>query len=102
MKYTEILKLKELLKVYVEDNTEYDKDDVISKVDNDIMEKLLILSYRYIEKGNSMEKIITGQIRNKINAMVFTLKIKEDVRGNFVSLKELNKRLALIFENQTK
>ena len=57
--------LKDLLSVYIKDTVEYDKKDIMYKLDKDIIEKLAIIVSRNLEDGKTFENIIKNRLYNK-------------------------------------
>ena len=100
MNYFEMKNLKDLLSVYIKDTVEYDKKDIMYKLDKDIIEKLAIIVSRNLEDGKTFENIIKNRLYNKTILMVNDLKKKDIGFSQFVNIKDLKKRINLIFLNE--
>lgn len=102
MTYFEIKTLKELINNYVKDTVEYDKKDIMYRLDKDIIEKLAIVVSRNLEDGKVFENIIKNRLYNKTILMIKDLKKKDIGFSQFVKVKDLEKRINLIFLNENK
>lgn len=102
MTYFEIKTLKELINNYVKDTVEYDKKDIMYRLDKDIIEKLAIVVSRNLEDGKVFENIIKNRLYNKTILMIKDLKKKDIGFSQFVKVKDLEKIINLIFLNENK
>jgi len=93
MTYFEIKNLKDLLNCYIKDTVEYDKKDIMYKMDKDIIEKLSIIVSRNLPDGESIENIIRKKLYFRVEELIdstikFSLK-----RGDYINPKDLKKQL---------
>ena len=70
MNYYELKQLKELLKRYIEQITEYDCRDILFKINEDVLDSLAIIVNKHLSDGKSIENIIRRKLEVRIYEMI--------------------------------
>ena len=93
MTYFEIKNLKDLLNCYIKDTVEYDKKDIMYKMDKDIIEKLSIIVSRNLPDGESIENIIRKKLYFRVEELIDSIIKFSLKRGDYINPNDLKKAI---------
>jgi len=102
MTYFEMKNLKDLLSAYIKDTVEYDKKDIMYKLDKDIIEKLAIVVSRNLEDGENIENIIRKKLYFRVEELIDNIIKFSFKKGNYINPKELKETIKKNLEYKIK
>jgi len=98
MDYLELKKLKDLLSRYVNNEKSLDKNDILFKINEDVLDNLAIIVSRHLDDGKQLEDIIKQELEDRVLFEIKDIVKYNQKNGSYINPRDLEKRIKQVIK----